>query len=71
MTIETKYNIGDEVWLMRYNKPEPVKVKYISIHVSNDGVIMKFAVVRQNKEELHNMVLSELFPTKQDLLNSL
>lgn len=32
MTIETKYNIGDEVWVLSDNKPTRGKVRYITIN---------------------------------------
>ena len=64
MTIETKYNIGDEVWVMSYSgKPFCVRITSITIH--KDFLIMYHFVNIGDREEKH------LYPTKEELLKSL
>ena len=33
MEIRTKYNVGDEVWIMRDNKPEKIRIDGIEVEV--------------------------------------
>ena len=70
MTIETKYNIGDEVWVMYNNKPMEVLIKRISCYCGRWGHLLK--------EDIMYLVDNdccfnedELFPTKEELLKSL
>ncbi|MEE1303843.1 MAG: hypothetical protein U0K68_01630 [Agathobacter sp.] len=76
MTIKTKYNIGDKVWLMWYNKPIQARIMKIK---TNTIEVSKFCI-RTFKEttieyiiEMDSAVMSEdrLFPTKEELLKSL
>lgn len=70
MTIETKYNIGDEVWLMVLGTPEKVVIKTMTIWVFGDGdVELKYAVEKSGF--WHQRYESQLFPTKEELLKSL
>ena len=64
MTIETKYNIGDEVWLMSYNN-HPHCGKIVSIIIKSDLSILYHFLFFGNREE------KEIFPTKEELLKSL
>ena len=63
MTIETKYNIGDEVWF--YASSAPICGTIESITVTRYGLIAELS-----SEELVDMImpLDKLFPTKEDLL---
>jgi hypothetical protein len=64
MTIETKYNIGDEVWVMSYNNHIHCD-KIVSISIKSDLSIMyNFSCLFSREEK-------ELFPTKEELLKSL
>ena len=64
MTIETKYNIGDEVWFTdRHNHPRCDRVT--SIRLMHDLSIMYYFEVWLSRDE------KELFPTKEELLKSL
>jgi hypothetical protein len=76
MTIETKYNIGDEVWLMWYNKPVQTQVKQVKTLTKE---VYKFCI-KIFKETTIEYVIKEdsalipeckLFPTKEEWLNSL
>ena len=66
MTIETKYNIGQEVWYRMGGYTFCNKV--IGIHILNKGIIMydiRFEHTHCTLDE------SLVFPTKEELLNSL
>lgn len=64
MTIETKYNIGDEVWFIDgHNRPRRDRVT--SIRIMHDLSIMYYFEVSLSRDE------EELFPTKEELLKSL
>ena len=67
MTIETKYNIGDEVWYKGFEEPFHDGISNIRIDVDCLGEI-------HIEYELWNDVTKEecqLFPTKEELLKSL
>ena len=66
MTVETKFNIGDEVWFMYKLKPICERVTSLTIYTCNKLVIeyffeVPFVFIREEK----------LFSTKQELLDSL
>lgn len=71
MTIETKYNVGDEVWFMDDNKPTKGIVVKLDIDVSRKGdwYIEHYKV--EAKGFIHFKVGQSLFPTKEELLKSL
>ena len=64
MTIETKYNIGDEVWLMSYNN-HPNRGRIVAIIIKSDLSILYHFLFFGSREE------KELFRTKEELLKSL
>ena len=77
MTIETKYNIGDEVWVIAGNKAQHLRIEAIEVSIekamiTEDGGFSiseyktSYSVGRGNwyKE-------SDIFPTKEELLKSL
>lgn len=65
MTIETKYNIGDDVWLMYRNKVFSGRI--IGIFLKPNVISYKIVSI------IKGMWFSEskLFPTKEELLKSL
>ena len=66
MTIETKYNIGGEVWAMYCNSPFKFEIdKVIIIHDYSETSIQYRVVGRKYIFE------SDIFPTKEELLKSL
>jgi hypothetical protein len=76
MTIETKYSIGDEVWLMWYNKP--IQTRIIEIRTTTKEV-SKF-YIKTFKETIIEYIIGEgytlmsenkLFSTKEELIKSL
>lgn len=71
MTIRTKYNIGDKVWVANiFREPIEVKVYSIVAEVIDNNVLVDYHVgldkngCALRKEEL-------VFPTKEELLNNL
>jgi hypothetical protein len=77
MTIETKYNIGDEVWVIAENEVQRLRIKEVTASASSatrseDGrfEVLKFRIVYhfKNGEQVSE---SRCFPTKEELLKSL
>ena len=67
MTIETKYNIGDKVWLMYANKAVHTRVKSIAIKVEPSMTLVEYDMEDYPKY----LTDEEIFPTKEELLKSL
>lgn len=67
MTIETKYNIGDEVWYKGLKGIVHDRISYIRIDIDCVGEIYI------NYEFWDDVIKEEdkLFPTKEELLKSL
>ena len=77
MTIETKYNIGDEVWVIAENKVQRLWIKEVTASANNatrseDGKlkVLEFRIVYhfENGEQVSE---SKCIPTKEELLKSL
>ena len=68
MTIETKYNIGDEVWAMCLNRPTTFTVR--KIYVIKDDIDLKVQYLVGTCTSTHYYE-QDLFPTKEELLKSL
>ncbi len=72
MTIETKYNIGDEVWTEFYMKPTKMVVAALLFVKDADVEKIMYSVVKpDNHREFYDAAESKLFPTKEELLKSL
>lgn len=69
MKIETKYNVGDEVWATNFGHQLRGLVSEINIYVSSDGVMLLYMVCFGGR--LIAVTESSLFPTKEELLKSL
>ena len=70
MTIETKYNLGDEVWFMNEGEPISEKIVRIDVEQYERKQFVQYTVV------LSDVILTtfyeqEVFPTKEELLKSL
>ena len=70
MTIETKFNIGDEVWFMNEGEPISEKIVRIDVEQYERKQFVEYTVV------LGDCILTtfyeqEIFPTKEELLKSL
>lgn len=68
MKIETKYNVGDEVWFLFDGKPLNGKIFRITEYAIKVKVIFK-----DGKKYLFSRDIKDfkLFPTKEELLKSL
>ena len=74
MTIETKYNIGDEVWFASGGKQVEGCIEYLSIHYNcgrwEEDKVESYTV-RGYNDILYVVEADRLFPTKEELLKSL
>ena len=70
MTIETKYNIGDEVWFMNDGEPTSERIVRIDVERYEQKQYVEYTVVLSDVI-LTSFYEQELFPTKEELLNSL
>ena len=69
MTIETKYNIGDEVWIQYNMMPEKMIITHINCYCRKRGTLKtEIRYVLNNVLSVDERVL---FPTKEELLKSL
>lgn len=77
MTIETKYNIGDEVWCILDNEVQHCEITDIYIAIAGKYCELKcrFKSVLKTVEYKvsygHIVAEYKLFPTKEELLKSL
>lgn len=71
MTIETKYNIGDEVWCANiFGEPSKLKIYGIDIEILGKRTFISY-YVGLNEETCTLEKEQLLFPTKEELLKSL
>ena len=70
MTIETKYNIWDEVWVNDLGKPHQFNVEEIDIWVDRFRTNISYRL-KDNMRFSITMLECGLFPTKEELLKSL
>ena len=68
MTIETKYNIGDEVCFLSYQSPRKARICGMSIYVQNSGEITIIYSLTEKNLYWHKNE-QDLFSTKEELLN--
>ena len=66
MTIETKYNIGDEVWFMFNHKPTQGKI--LGLTVYSPTYYFYIVSILYTSGTIYE---ESLFPTKEELLKSL
>jgi hypothetical protein len=71
MTIGTKYNIGDEVWVCVDNTPIQGKVRAINARISKLGDSLKGIVRYEILSYMLPYDECQVFPTKEELLKSL
>lgn len=78
MTIETEYNIGDEVWAMHENRPwkgSVVKIKAIVVHPECYGIDYEVKLKDSSFEApiiiYVDLLEGLIFRTKEELLKSL
>ena len=71
MIIETKYDIGDEVWVDLFSRPTKMEVKSIEFKKDEYRACLWYFVVNPNdRQEYYDASECELFPTKEELLKS-
>lgn len=71
MTIETKYNIGDEVWFRFADEAILCKIDDVLI-IEDDGFLkVVYSVSDLNERMFGTRFTNELSPTKEELLKSL
>lgn len=70
MTIETKYNIGDEVWFQDEKQPVNNEILGIEIETYKHKQLIKY-LFEQDGWFLFTVCEEDLFPTKEELLKSL
>lgn len=71
MTIETKYNIGDEVWVNVYGETYNFIVKGIRFVCDKLYKRIVYTLLEEGGDTPIYLDESELFPTKEELLKSL
>ena len=70
MTIETKFNIGDEVWFKHFGFIKSAVIYYISISIFNSGDIHNTYYLT-SEGCFFEKIESELFRTEKGLLDNL
>lgn len=74
MTIQTKYDIGDEVWFASGGKEIEGYIEYLRINYEcgrwEEGKVESYTV-RGYNDILYVIEAEKLFPTKEELLKSL
>ena len=71
MTIETKYNIGDEVWAKRYCNFYKLKITQVVIKASLSFTYIEYMAVEEGDYIQLIFPERDLFSTKEELLKSL
>lgn len=72
MTIETRYNIGDEVWGMPNGGPVKLTIAriYIKIHKYKLSISYEFDDI-DGDDRTYRLQENWIFPTKEELIKSL
>jgi hypothetical protein len=71
MTIETKYNIGDEVWFMNENKVYVSFIEDVRVKRNSKNTKIEYMVESMQKKDFGLKKEQDLFPAKEELLKSL
>ena len=72
MTIETKYNIGDEVWTIISGGAHKLKIRSVVPHYSKAYKAIKYGFEKTPYTGYFDLIREELlYPTKEELLKSL
>lgn len=73
MKIETKYDIGQEVWINHFHEVKMANISHIDIYVNKNGQVKPFywVVIPPSDTPIFKYEEHELFPTKEELLKSL
>jgi hypothetical protein len=68
MTIETKYNIGDEVWFYRGAAPTKGEIGSVEATRTNTHLLIRYDII--TPIALYFIAECDLFPTKEELIKS-
>ena len=77
MTIDTKYNIGDEVWVIMNNKAQHLRIEAIEVGIekamiTEDGILSICEYKTSYSVGWGNWCEEcDVYPTKEELLKSL
>ena len=71
MTIETKYNIGDEVWTKFADVPVLCKVADITMVEDVQYIVVAYTISSIDERVFGTRFASELYSTKEELLRNL
>ena len=69
MTIETNYNIGDEVWVYYNMMLEKMIITHINVYCRKRGMLK--TEIRYVLNNCISVAEKVIFPTKEELLKSL
>lgn len=69
MTIETKYNIGDEVWFYRGTAPTKGEIGSIDVTMTQNYLLIRYDII--TSIALYFLSEKDIFLTKEELLKSL
>ena len=69
MTIETKYNIGDEVWFYEGIVSTKGEIGSIDVTMTEKKLLIRYDII--TPIALYFLSEKKLFPTKEELLKSL
>ena len=72
MTIETKYNIGDEVWAIVSGGARKLRIRSVVPHYSKAYQVIKYGFEKTPYTGHFDLIEEQkLFSTKEELLKSL
>lgn len=72
MKIETKYNLGQEVWFMFDNKPRTAKVLKIGVQCRNEFTVILYEIKLNNYDvKPFKVEECDIYLSKEELLKSL
>lgn len=72
MKIETKYNIGQDVWLVAKNEIVKLRITSVNPIISENIKVIKYGFRKTPYTNLFELIEEKrLFPTKEELLKSL
>lgn len=72
MDIQTKYNVGEQVWTINdYGKVVQFTIDSITVDIYKDGSVEVLYHEEYNPQEMHSMVRDEntCFKTETELMN--
>lgn len=72
MKIETKFNVGQEVWFLKKNKIVSDFIDHICMRIDNDGITtLHYHFKKRDGEKATLRTEDYLFETREDLIEQL